>query len=204
MSYSTHDDLKELHEGIDELTSEITVLSFSGSGPNDLIPSIIPERNIITSASVVQFRIKIVSLGTTINKFDWSDDNGSTWIGQDVKITGEDQFLNHGISVRFQKLSGHIVGDQWTFNLNPPDSDDERDMAYNWVNDKINLRISIPIAIPSQTLILAEANFAIFLILRAKRREQSSEFRTEADRLIFELLNPMALGTPLVGVAENV
>jgi len=199
MPYSTHDNLKELHEDIDELTSTITNLSFTGTGPNDLTPKIIPERNIVTSATAVEFRVKITALGTIINTIDWSDDNGSTWTGQSVKITGDDQFLNHGIAIRFQKLSGHIVNDYWEFKLNPPDSNDERIMAYNWVNDKIEPRISVPIAAPSQTLILAEANFAISLILQAKKRNLVADFRNEADRLVNELLNPAAIGGSLGG-----
>ena len=189
-SYSTHDDLKQLHEDIDELTSKISDLVFSGTGPNDLVPTILPERNIITAADVVKFYILIQTIGTTVNKFRWSDQgHPADWVGDNIIITGDVQRLNYGVGIQFTESFGHVLDDYWRFSLNPPDSSDERTMAYNWVNDRLKQHIATPISSPTQTIVLAEANYAISLILRAKKRPTFFEgFRDEAVRLINELL----------------
>jgi len=188
-SYSTHDDLKQLHEDIDELTSKISDFAFVGTGPNDMTPIILPERNIVDTSSVIGFYIEMQTIGTTVNKFRWSDaGHPADWVGDNVFITGDVQYLNHGIGIKFAESFGHVSGDYWSFNISLPDSDDERTMAYNWVNDQLKQHIVTPLTDPSQTIILAEANFAISLILRAKRREGFDDFRDEADRLIAEML----------------
>lgn len=190
MSYSTHDNLKQLHEDIDELTAKIINFIFSGSGPNDMIPFITPERNIIVAASAVNYHVEIISVGMTVNKINWTDlgSGGQGWRGTSVIITGGDQALNNGISIKFNESYGHTLNDWWRFTLNPPDSDDERDLAYDWVNDRLRSFVSIPVSDPSETLILAEANFAISLILRAKKQLMVEDFRDEASRLMDELL----------------
>jgi len=189
-SYSTHDDLKQLHEDIDELTSKISDLVFYGNGPNDMTPIIIPERNIITAASVVKFWIQIKTVGMTVNKFHWSDvGDALSWTGENVIITSEVQHLNHGIGIEFAGSFGHVLDDYWRFDLNPPDSSDERAMAYGWINDRLKQHIDTPLSSPTQTIVLAEANFAVSLILRAKKRPTLVEdFRDEAVRLIDEIL----------------
>jgi hypothetical protein len=191
MPYSTHDDLKQLHGDIDELTSRITDLTFTGTGQNDLVPEITPERNFISSPLAVGFHVEISSLGISADRFKWSDSGDALgWIGQNVRITGNIQYLNYGIGIEFGKSNGHTSGDFWRFNLNPPDSNDERIMAYNWVNDRLRPYIkTLPVVNPSQTIILAEANFAVSLILRAnKRKELYLDFRNEAARLIAEMI----------------
>lgn len=199
MSYSTHADLKQLHASIDELTSKISSLIFSGSGPNDLIPIIVLERNIVTASASKNFWVQITSLGTVVNKFNWSDTGAASgWTGQNIKIIDENQYLNHGIAIRFNDKTGHVVDDHWTFTLDAADSDDERAKAYNWINDRLRSHISVPVDDPTETLVLAEANFAVSLILRANGREQHGDFRTEAMRLITELLeSPVKTEIPL-------
>jgi len=197
MAYSTHEDLGQLHEDIDELTSEISDFIFGGSGPNDMIPIIVPERKIVAATSVIHFYIQISTAGLTVNKLQWSVTGGSHgWTGQDVIITGGIQYLNYGIGVQFNEAYGHTLNDYWRFNLNLPDSSDERDMAYDWVNDRLEPHTTVPIASPSQTLILAEANFAISLILRNKGREGHIDFRDEASRLVNELIGSPTILTP--------
>jgi len=204
MPYSTHDDLKQLHEDIDELTSMITDLTFSGTGQNDLIPVITPERNLIISTSIVKFYIEIRTLGISADRFHWSDvGDALSWTGQNVRITGGIQYLNYGIGIEFRKPSGHTLNDNWIFSLNPPNSDDERIMASNWVDDRLKPYVATPITDPSQTLILAEANFAVSLILRAKKREKLYlDFRNEASRLIAEILETPKI-TPATLVEEE-
>jgi hypothetical protein len=197
MPYSTHDDLKELHEDIDELTSEISDFVFKGSGPNDMIPFIVPERKMVTAASVIKFWIQISAIRMTVNKIKWSDvGNALDWTGQDVIITGGVQYLNHGIAIQFNESFGHVFGDYWRFSLNPPNSNNVRIMAYNWVNDRLEPHTTVPIVTPSQTLVLAEANFATSLILRAKGREGHIDFRNEAIRLVDELIGSSTILTP--------
>jgi len=188
-SYSTHDDLKQLHEDVDELTSKISDFRFYGSGPNDMLPIITAERNVVGIDGVVGFWIQLQTVGMSVNKFRWSDQgHPADWVGDNIIITADIQYLNHGAAINFTEAFGHVLGDYWRFNLNPPNSDDERIMAYNWVNDRLKQHIATPIVDPSQTIVLAEANFAISLILRARKQEGVDDFRDEAVRLIAEMV----------------
>ena len=195
-SYSTHDDLKQLHENIDELTSKISDFRFYGTGPNDMLPIITAERNVVDISDVVGFWIQLQAVGMTVNKIRWSDrGHPADWVGENVIITADVQHLNHGAAINFTEAFGHVLDDYWRFNLNPPDSSEERTMAYNWVNDRLKQHISTPLTDPSQTIVLAEANFAISLILRSKNREGFDDFRDEATRLIEEMVE-VPLTTP--------
>jgi len=49
--------------------------------------------------------------------FKWSDDNGDTWLAEDISITGAAQLLNNGVTVTFQHLTGHATNDYWTFDV---------------------------------------------------------------------------------------
>lgn len=48
--------------------------------------------------------------------FRWSQDGGTTWIAQNIVITGGLQLLNNGIQIKFLHLAGHTKEDFWTFD----------------------------------------------------------------------------------------
>jgi len=190
MSYSTHLDLKQLHEQIDELTTKITGLRFWGNGPNDMIPVIVSQRNIAVATNDINFKVMISAVSLTVNKMNWSEDGGTSWRGQNIVITGEEQLLNYGVAVKFIRQYRHVLNDYWTFTVEAANSDDERATAYNWVNDRLEPHITTPVSSPSETLVMAEACFAVSIILRYKGLDLAESFRSEATRLIDEFLAP--------------
>ena len=60
----------------------------------------------------------------------------------------------------------------------------EREAAYDWVNDQLRGVLSVPISNPSETVKMAEANYAIYLILRANSVGEAFDFLTQAESLI--------------------
>lgn len=63
-----------------------------------------------TGTTSTQFDIEIETAGTP-DTFKWREDGGSYNTG--VSITGNDQTLNQGVTVKFTATTGHTVGDKW-------------------------------------------------------------------------------------------
>lgn len=61
-----------------------------------------------------QWDIEVIVTPGVPNTFKWSDDNGSTWKGTQVDITGASQKLSNGVFVQFNSIEGHTLGDIWT------------------------------------------------------------------------------------------
>lgn len=83
---------------------------FVGTGINDLTPSGKYRGNISTT-----YRIEIDGVGSP-NTFRWSDNNGITWNGSTVPITGAIQRLSYSVYVAFNSLTGHTLHDAWLIN----------------------------------------------------------------------------------------
>jgi hypothetical protein len=200
MSYSEHRDCQQLHKKIDEYTSSITNFEFLGRGLNDL-----DAKGEVLAFRPVHIQIKISSIDVRLDFFDWSDDSGRTWQATGVLITGEGQAIKHGVRIRFNSIRGHTVGDLWKFTANPPESLEERAIAYDWVNDKLRTSVTIPVSNPSNVIISAESNYATFLILRKNDDPNADKFREEAERLIdqYTEAEETAQGGPLSN-SENV
>ncbi len=54
--------------------------------------------------------------------FKYSNDNGVTWISENVIITGLDQAIGNGVLINFGSTSGHTKGDKWTIQLTIDDA----------------------------------------------------------------------------------
>lgn len=80
--------------------------SFAGSGVNDLTVSG-PFRGGVDAT----YEIEITATGTP-DTFRWRK-NGGTWV-TGIKITGGDQYLRNGVSIKFGATTGHTVADVWT------------------------------------------------------------------------------------------
>lgn len=87
---------------------------FLGQGLNDLDVSGIYDKNYTTL-----FLIEIDSTGST-DTFRWSVSYGTVedfgdWEEELVDITGDDQELESGVSLKFDNITGHSLGDTWVF-----------------------------------------------------------------------------------------
>lgn len=66
-----------------------------------------------TGTPAVVFEIEIDSAGSP-DTFKWKKGSGSYVSG--VQITGSDQNLSDGVSIKFGAATGHTLGDKWTIN----------------------------------------------------------------------------------------
>ncbi len=97
----------------------ITSPTFTGTGVNDL--TFTGHYNGTTSNKT--FYVRISDDHSAPDKFEWSTDNFSTIEATDIAITGNDQSLEDGISVKFNATNGHDVGDVWTGTASPANVD---------------------------------------------------------------------------------
>jgi len=198
MSYSEHMDLQLLCARIDEYTCSISDLLFTGSGLNDITVG-----GIITALRPLRFRLEITENGTDFDYFKWSKNGGRAWHATNVPIGSADTYieLDEGVKVKFTYAGGlnvkqHTVRDYWEWTANPVHSAEERRMAYDWVNDRLRSKMSTPVGSPSNVVVLAEANYACYVILRANGDPDAPMFRTEADSLISQYIkNELEAGT---------
>ena len=181
--YSEHRALQQLHRKIDEYTSLFTNIEFQGSGLNDL-----SMRGAVFGFKPLHVQIKISSADIKIDTFDWSDNSGRVWRAQNVLITGEEQLIGYGIKVRFNSVRGHTVDDMWKFTASQPESLEERAIAYDWVNDVLRAHVTTPVSSPTKVIVSAEANYAVFLVLRMRDDANAEKFREEAERLLAQYI----------------
>ncbi len=59
----------------------------------------------------------IASAAGDLDTFKWSEDNGTSWVQQNIAITGQAQSLSDGVQITFSHLSGHTKHDYWTINV---------------------------------------------------------------------------------------
>lgn len=84
-------------------------LTFTGAGLNDMKHG---ANSRYTYTADLNYRVEIDGTGSP-NTFKWSDDGGSTWDATGVSITGADQALNNGITIRFGATTGHTATNRW-------------------------------------------------------------------------------------------
>ena len=177
MSYSSHADLRSIFASIDSLTARIDTPAFLGS-LNDLTPS-----GTLSNPSDLDFEVIIDATGTP-DTFKWSKTGGASFAASGIPISGAVQHLDNGISVTFAATTGHALNDQWDFRAYAPDSSAQRTLAYGWVNDHLRSMYDVPFASPPQSVILAEAYYAVYIILLANDDPSASTFLSEAESLI--------------------
>ena len=198
MAYSEHRDLQQLHKKIDEYTSSITNFQFDGAGLNDLAVT----GGVLTFAPK-HIQVRISSTSIQVDYFGWSDDSGRNWRANNVIISGAKQSLGHGIIAEFNSVRGHTLNDLWKFTINPPESLEERKIAYDWVNDKLQTYFTTPVSSPSNVVKSAEANYAVFYILRHNDDINAPGFRTEAENLLNQYIQQRVKTDLLGGSVSN-
>lgn len=97
----------------------ITSPTFTGTGLNDAEFT----GHYTGTSSNKSFYVKIDSSHGNDDTFKWSTDNFVTTEASLVAITGNDQALEDGISVKFNAASGHTVNDQWVGTASPVNVD---------------------------------------------------------------------------------
>ncbi len=98
----------------------ITSPTFTGTGLNDAEFT----GHYTGTSSNKTFKVKITTLhtGGTEDLFRWSTDNFVTQSAE-IEITGDDQALEDGISVKFNATRGHTIGDIWAGTASPVNVD---------------------------------------------------------------------------------
>jgi hypothetical protein len=96
-----------------------TNTGFSGTGLDD---GVLTGHYTGTASNKVYY-VQIDSSHGNEDTFKWSNDNFTTTLGSNITITGNDQALSDGISIKFNATSGHTVGDKWTGTANPTNVD---------------------------------------------------------------------------------
>jgi hypothetical protein len=96
-----------------------TNTGFSGTGLDDGVYT----GHYTGTASNKVYYVQIDSSHGSDDTFKWSNDNFTTTVAANVAITGNDQALSDGISIKFNAASGHTVGDKWTGTANPTNVD---------------------------------------------------------------------------------
>ncbi|MHB9131380.1 MAG: type II secretion system protein [Armatimonadota bacterium] len=98
--------------------------TFTGTGLNDMTSG-----GSFTGNTTMTYRVYITLQDPMADKFQWSDDGGTTWNGTDIDITGGAQTLNNGVQITFSATTGHDLGDlakYWEFVAGP--------IPTNWVD----------------------------------------------------------------------
>ena len=93
--------------------------AFTGSGLDDASLT-----GHFTGTSTTNYYVRIDSVGGGtggVDTFEWSTDNFSTFVAQDVDITGSDQLIHStdNIAIIFNATTGHTLGDVWTGSGSP-------------------------------------------------------------------------------------
>ena len=70
----------------------------------------------------------------------------------------------------------HGIGTTPGYATGESDFAKERAIAYDWVNDQLRDRYTVPFTSPSKMVILAEANYTVGIILRSKATTSGYEF----------------------------
>ncbi len=100
-------------------TSTLSSPSYTGNGVDDMTAG-----GIFTGAAVINYRIEIdkgaIPPIDPPNSFRWSDDGGSIWNEEGVTIVaGVPYAIDNGITITFDSVQGHEVGDFWDFAATP-------------------------------------------------------------------------------------
>lgn len=96
-------------EGIATTSKTVGSVTFTGSGLNDMT-----NGGVFTGIVDTNYVIVIDGTGAP-DTFKWSDDGGATWNVETVSITGLDQTLSNGVTIRFEATTGHTLADKWEF-----------------------------------------------------------------------------------------
>jgi len=93
-------------------------------------------------------------------------------------------YIGNGITVTWGTQQGHRIGSWWQFRATPIVRTGYREIAYDWLNAALERTHDVPFSSPTRTVILAEATYAIYLILRYRDDPRYAEFYAEAYNLL--------------------
>lgn len=114
--YTSQQALNEMAmNGIKSVSKTVGAIAFTGSGLNDMT-----NGGNFTGTVDRQFVVEIDGTGTP-DTFKWSKDGGATYEATLVPITGSDQTLAEGITIKFEATTGHTLGDKWEFDAKATD-----------------------------------------------------------------------------------
>jgi len=175
-TYSAHSDLLALYASLNNLLGNMSEPVFSGTGAiNDCTLN-----TIFLGTSDIDYKVQIDAAATP-DTFKFLE--GAVEKQTGVAITGTVQKLSNGVTVTFANTTGHTLADAWSFTATTADSDDERAYANAWLNNILKAAYTVPISSPSETVLLAEAHYAIFLILKAHKDSAYYAFLSQANKL---------------------
>jgi len=97
----------------------ITSPTFTGTGLDDMEF----KGHYTGTASNKSFYVQIDTSHGNDDTFKWSTDNFTTTEAELIAITGAEQALEDGISVKFNATSGHVVNDKWVGAASPSNVD---------------------------------------------------------------------------------
>ncbi len=92
------------------MSAQISVPSFTSGTLNDCILG----TNAAYVGTVLRKIIVQITTAAATDIFKWSNDGGSTWT-VDVNCATANTALAEGVTIKFGAITGHAVGDQWTF-----------------------------------------------------------------------------------------
>lgn len=102
-------------QGLQDVSKTIGAITFTGSGLEDMTNS-----GVFTGTDDRAFVVEIDGTGTP-DTFKWSKDGGVTYEATEVPITGSDQVLAEGITIKFEATTGHTLADIWEFDAKTAD-----------------------------------------------------------------------------------
>jgi len=98
----------------------ITNPTFTGTGLDDA--DFTGHYNGTSSNKTFKVKITTLHTGGVEDKFRWSTDDFTTQSAE-IEITGDDQELEDGISIKFNATRGHTIGDIWAGTASPVNVD---------------------------------------------------------------------------------
>ena len=97
---------------------DTVVTTFLNGGLNDML-----FHGVYEGTSPNTYYVKITSASGAADKFSWSKDNFVTTVAANVTITTASYNLDNGISIQFNAVKGHTLGDRWSGTGSPVNVD---------------------------------------------------------------------------------
>jgi len=195
MTYSSRSDLANLIDAVRLQNKwEFSSLTFYGSGLNDLSLAPTSEQGFtdLTTPQNIVIQVWEPAHGVGPDRFRFSWNNGATWV-TDFAAIPESLLvsINNGVFILWgtNVADSHKSGDWWRFTATPVVQVGYMEIAHDWLNTCLERTHDVPFSSPSTTVKLAEATYAIYLILRRDDDPRYAEYYAEAYRLVDLLTN---------------
>lgn len=120
--FDTADAALFLQSSDNAFTPAVDAVTFSGSGLDDATSG-----GTMAGARDLDLVVVIDSLGGT-DTFKWSRDGGNTFEAFEVNLSAGDVALVDGVTITWAAVTGHTLGDQWSFEAHSGDPQDPNDI----------------------------------------------------------------------------